>query len=328
MRLGRLIGASFISAIAIGAAVPGFPGMSSAAQTPPGVQTPTFAARTELNDILDHLKPNNVGDIVKGNHVLRFVPVTFTVLPTHPGQPMPAPKATPASGGATSNITTSINWTGYEGWEPTGNWYGESELTWTVPSLTVNSGTPPRYSSQWPGIGAGHYASNELVQAGTEADSYGYSGTSYYWWWEIVPTYAYQVRVNTMPISPGQFVGSDVYYAPTPNGLRATFYLSNWSASKYTSFSVTLAAGQKSGGQAESITERTEVSGSYPPLSLFGTIRYTHMTWRTEGRYFCIGQLPNTRLTMLSLTETYTIAQSRWTDSGGCSFKSTRLPGT
>lgn len=74
--------------------------------------------------------------------------------------------------------TTSLNWSGYAALAPAGSKITDVTQNWIVPTVSL---LPPGFSSTWAGIGG--YNSTDLIQAGTESDTFGGN----YAWYEILP---------------------------------------------------------------------------------------------------------------------------------------------
>jgi hypothetical protein len=109
----------------------------------------------------------------------------------------------------------SSNWSGYIamgfGSTPATASPGMSFTTvagqWVLPKATCATGTPTS-SSVWVGLGGYSLTSNELEQAGTEADC-GADGTAnYYAWYELVP--ASPVTVESMKVFPGDVIRASI----------------------------------------------------------------------------------------------------------------------
>jgi hypothetical protein len=109
----------------------------------------------------------------------------------------------------------SSNWSGYVamgfGSTPATASPGMSFTTvagqWIEPKVTCSSGTPTS-SSVWVGLGGYSVTSNELEQAGTEADCDLDGTPNYYVWYELVP--ASSVTVKSMKVFPGDVVWASI----------------------------------------------------------------------------------------------------------------------
>jgi hypothetical protein len=164
--------------------------------------------------------------------------------------------------GATN--ATSTNWSGYvisgaNGLFTPNNSYVYSG--WFVPAAHQAVGicnTTWDYSSQW--VGFDGWGSNDVFQAGTEADA-NCSSTDYYFWYEWYP--AGSVKVS-QPVGPGDWVTVEVQYTTaSPHG---TAFLSNGTSG--TAFSFNPPSGTTYvGNSAEWIVERPTVNGSLPDLA-------------------------------------------------------------
>ena len=105
--------------------------------------------------------------------------------------------STPAGGGH-ANSWGSRNWSGYA---VTGSGFTSVTGSWKVPTVTVTKGN--RYSSTWVGIDG--FSNSNLIQAGTEQDSFRHHAL-YYAWWEILPAYETPIPASVVPVSPGDTI--------------------------------------------------------------------------------------------------------------------------
>jgi hypothetical protein len=166
--------------------------------------------------------------------------------------------------------TDSPNWSGFQ---TTAYGFTLVQGQWTVPSVGTNT-TDSAFSSIWPGLGDGNTDGDILVQAGTEQDA-GVSpeigGTSTqvdYAWYEIVPI-ENQIKLKGFTISPGNVVFFSVSHTGSGQALIDAY---NSSGNQSSVFYVTWGTKYTLQGDAEWIVERTEESGYYPQLALFGTV--------------------------------------------------------
>jgi Peptidase A4 family len=109
----------------------------------------------------------------------------------------------------------SSNWSGYVamgfGSTPATASPGMSFTTvigqWVEPKAACAAGTPTS-SSVWVGLGGYSVSSNELEQAGTEADCSPGGEPNYYVWYELVP--AGSVTVRSMKVFPGDVIRASI----------------------------------------------------------------------------------------------------------------------
>ncbi len=110
-----------------------------------------------------------------------------------------APTLDPHATGIT-NTAETYNWSGYVDTGPT---FSAVSAQWTVPSVQPSQSA--QYSSTWIGIDGYVNGDTSLIQTGTsQATSNG--ETSYYDWYEILPSYA--VEIST--VSPGDHMVASV----------------------------------------------------------------------------------------------------------------------
>ena len=110
-----------------------------------------------------------------------------------------APTLDPHATGIT-NTAETYNWSGYVDTGPT---FSAVSAQWIVPSVQPSQSA--QYSSTWIGIDGYVNGDTSLIQTGTsQATSNG--ETSYYDWYEILPSYA--VEIST--VSPGDHMVASV----------------------------------------------------------------------------------------------------------------------
>ncbi|HEX4176003.1 MAG TPA: G1 family glutamic endopeptidase, partial [Acidimicrobiales bacterium] len=105
----------------------------------------------------------------------------------------PSPRIS-GSGQQATTDQSSTNWAGLA--ESGGGTYTAVSASWIVP--TVPSSGSLKVSSTW--IGIDGFNNQNLIQTGTEQDSFG-GHTDYYAWWEILP--ASEQPISTITVSAG-----------------------------------------------------------------------------------------------------------------------------
>lgn len=139
---------------------------------------------------------------------------------------------------------TSRNWSGSVVPAPAGDSWQWVQGTWTVPSCAtpvLSSGVsgPDCFSSTWVGIdgGAGYLGpGTDVVQAGSESDSYAGGGRNIYLWWEWAPSIP-EVVLTNFPVDSGDLMNCMVCVEPTASGPTATFFMFNYISGLFTVFS-------------------------------------------------------------------------------------------
>jgi hypothetical protein len=275
----------------------------ASAQLPP----PPFHQRPQLGVPILH----DEGRIHIHGRTLTYVPVTFgpsteswSVL----GVTTPDPGA--------ADTGTSVNWTGFVG---NGDYdYTAANLEWTEPHLQDTSVT--RYSVIWPGLGSGDSTAHTLAQAGTEQQSTS-TRVTHSWWYEFYPQESMQA-VSGLAIAGGDQVTVSVIYLGSEDGaMSVQFDLSNLTTGQYTSF--TEYEDGSIGTQADAIVERPLFSSGFFPLTNFGMINASGVSFEANSNYLCIAARPNTRIDMYDEAGEE-LAYSRYSDSDGYSFTTTR----
>jgi hypothetical protein len=178
-------------------------------------------------------------------------------------------EVTGAAGGAVS--AKSDNWSGYAVTAKTGTFNLNNTTVsaeYYVPKAQQAFGTCVNkwdYAFQWVGIDG--YNSDDVLQAGTEADvtcSAGKNTTFYSVWYEWFPFL--ETRISGLPIAPGDLVGVQVWYTTAaPHGHA---YVLNYTTKKSVTVAFNAPAGTKlAGDSVEWIVERPTVNGALPDLT-------------------------------------------------------------
>ncbi len=170
----------------------------------------------------------------------------------------------------------SYNWSGYAQNGTTGE-FSAVQDTWTVPTVNTSlSGS--QYSSDWVGIGG--YATNDLVQAGTEADNIG--GTARYdAWTEILP--AAEVVITGLTIHAGDKIKTTV--KETSAGvwkMTVKDITTGQSGGKTVSYS-------SSGSSVEAIHERPCIADGCTSVNDLATLTKTNNVTFDPGKYSTSG---------------------------------------
>ena len=186
-------------------------------------------------------------------------------------QDLHAPLANAATG------TTTPNWSGY-GIIDSANPFKAAQSTiygvFMVPVAQQAAGKCSGgwdYSAAW--VGFDGLNSNDLLQAGVEADAYCSGGTTrgqYYGWYEWYPNN--EVRVSAPAIEPGDLIYVYVWNTTPTTG---HYYLQNMTQRVSSSLQFSAPSGvQLQGNSMEWVVERTQVSGRYATLT-----NYTGWPW-------------------------------------------------
>lgn len=179
-------------------------------------------------------------------------------------------------GSTISNVSTatSQNWSGYVVTEVNGTFSGNNPVNngnWTVPAVapvspaTCSSATYA--SSQW--VGFDGWSSNDVLQAGTEADC----GNSDYFWYEWYPNA--ETRLS-LPVTAGDYVTAWVYYCGGCS-TKGTAVLENEVTLQTTSIGFNPPIGANyQGNSVEWIMERPAVNGSLADLPNYALAYFTY----------------------------------------------------
>jgi Peptidase A4 family len=163
----------------------------------------------------------------------------------------------------------SENWAGYVVQSKSGANYSSVSASWTEPSVSAGSGQG--YSAFWVGLGGASGESGALEQVGTASEVDGNGQTSYYAWYELVPSPETKLDID---VNPGDRISAKV----TVNGNDVTVSLSDQTTGK--SVTKTLQTGNPDTSSAEWIAEAPSAEsqgGNYQvlPLADFGKVTFT-----------------------------------------------------
>jgi Peptidase A4 family len=163
----------------------------------------------------------------------------------------------------------SENWAGYAVQSKSGANYSSVSASWTEPSVSADSGQG--YSAFWVGLGGASGQSQALEQVGTAAEVDGNGQTSYYAWYELVPSPETKLDLD---INPGDQISAKV----TVDGTNVTVSLSDQTTGKSVTKSLQMSNPDTSSAEwiAEAPSAESE-NGNYQvlPLANFGTVTFT-----------------------------------------------------
>ena len=177
-------------------------------------------------------------------------------------------------------VDTAIATWNWAGFEQDGHAAHYAQAGWTVPTTT----SPPighRYSSNgyessiWAGIGYGE-GSNipPLIQAGTGQYVSTSNQTSYFFWYELLPTF-HQI---SLAVSPGNAVASVVAWSNSTGTGTAYFGLCNESTNTCTA-GLQASPVSAPSGSAEWIVEAPGTSSGIAALADFGTVSFHNVCY-------------------------------------------------
>jgi hypothetical protein len=201
------------------------------------------------------------------------------------GSPVPAPGA---------NLIGSTNWSGFAIEDPTNPFATASvqaELVTPVAQQAFGSCSGQwDYSAQW--IGVDGFNSNDVMQAGVEADARCASGrtsASYSAWFEWYPNYSY--AITNLPISRGDIVYVQVWNtSPT----QAHVYIVDYTTQRSASIAFAAPKGTSlTGDSIECVVERPEVSGAIATLTNYVADPFTSCGATASGKSFSPGSSPS-----------------------------------
>lgn len=213
------------------------------------------------------------------------------------GSEITGPSAAPALGAAAPlNVNaSSTNWSGFADYEPTAPYLGNHSYMfaeWIVPTAQQAFGACTGswdYSSQW--VGFDGFASNDVLQAGTEADAFCQSASTsqfYAFWFEWYPFSS--TRITNFKVHPGDLIEIWLTYATSaPQG---NVYAVNLTTNVAVAVGFSPPPGTAlAGTSAEWIVEAPSVGGSQAALT-----NYTVSPWNYAFAYSSVTglyDLPN-----------------------------------
>jgi hypothetical protein len=187
-----------------------------------------------------------------------------------------------------SNTLYSSNWSGYVDFSGASS-YGSSSFYYVVNDMVVpvaqQSGCSGgwAYGSGWNGIDG--WGSGDVLQAGVEFDAYcsGSTRSSYYSaWYEWYP-YG-EVRISSLPVSPGDEVFVEVWHTSATQGYA---YIVNYDTDQYVEVGFTAPSGTSLiGNSAECIVEAPTVSGSIATMTDYTAMPFWNCYAYTESYAF------------------------------------------
>jgi hypothetical protein len=213
---------------------------------------------------------------------------------------------------------TSLNWSGYVVTAASGTFTSNGSYVyaeWVVPRAQQAFGVCNGfwdYSSQWNGFDG--VASNDVLQAGTEADAYCSGSTQlpfYSSWieWDPFP----ETRVSIPAVRPGDLMASEVWYTTTPPFGHA--YLVNYTLQQGQVYGFNPPAGTTFvGNTAEWVVERPYIVGiGFADLTNYAADQFNVDYAYNSSSYFTPGASPVG-------TATYAISMAcpTWTPSASC----------
>ncbi len=181
--------------------------------------------------------------------------------------------ATPALASDPASEAVSQNWSGYvAASNDSSSGFSNVSGSWIEPTAKCTS-SGATYSAFWVGLGGASDQSQALEQTGTQADCSAGGSTSYYAWYELVPSAPVQLN---MTINPGDRISASVHVGGTSVTVSLTDDTTGSSVTKNLSMS------DPDTSTAEWIAEAPSqcsnaTTGDCQPLALadFGTVSFS-----------------------------------------------------
>lgn len=109
---------------------------------------------------------------------------------------------------AFADSTNAKNWAGYAA-HRAGLAFRQVSGRWRQPQASCSPGTRS-YAAFWVGLGGFNPSSTALEQAGTEVDCGLRGHTSYYAWYELVPSRSVRLPASVLKVRPGDLIATTV----------------------------------------------------------------------------------------------------------------------
>ncbi|HTW11966.1 MAG TPA: G1 family glutamic endopeptidase, partial [Solirubrobacteraceae bacterium] len=176
---------------------------------------------------------------------------------------------------AATQEAVSENWAGYVAQPNSADGFSAVSGSWKQPSADCNSTRSDTYAAFWVGLGGGGQQSDALEQIGTQADCSASGATSYYAWYELVPS---------APVKIGMTIhaGDRVYARTAVSGDRVSLFLRDETTGHTFQKTLTMTTTTPDTSTAEWIAEAPSecangTSGECTPLPLsdFGSASFT-----------------------------------------------------
>jgi hypothetical protein len=229
-------------------------------------------------------------------------------------QPAPLPGHGLHTGVSGSELSGSLNWSGYvAGTGPKTETFKTITSTYVQPAVTCPvSGA---FTVFW--VGLDGWNSETVEQDGTAAACNGKT-PEYFAWWEMFPTNSIQ---PTIAIAPGDMIQATVKFS----GKKYTLTVKDKTKKKTVTVHEECAAGLTcKRNSAEWIVERPSFGGSdFAPLADWGTMMLAKDKASTSSKARSISAFPNTAVEMVNNSDTAELATVGPLNSAGNSFLDT-----
>jgi Peptidase A4 family len=177
---------------------------------------------------------------------------------------------------AATQEAVSENWAGYVATPNQASGFSGVSAQWTQPAVDCSATQQATYSAYWVGIGGGGSNSQALEQIGTQGDCDASGNTSYYAWYELVPSAPVKLNLQINP-------GDKVYARTVVKGDQITLRIVDQTTGKAWGKTLTMTSATPDTSTAEWVAEApSECSGGVAsgdcqplPLANFGTATFS-----------------------------------------------------
>jgi Peptidase A4 family len=178
---------------------------------------------------------------------------------------------------AATQEAVSENWAGYVATPNQASGFNGVSAQWTQPTVNCSTAQQPTYSAYWVGLGGGGAHSQALEQIGTQGDCDASGNTSYYAWYELVPSAPVKLNLQIN-------AGDTVYARTVVKGDQVTLRIIDETTGKAWGKTLTMTAATPDTSTAEWVAEAPSecaggaTSGDCQPLPLadFGKATFSN----------------------------------------------------
>lgn len=178
----------------------------------------------------------------------------------------------------------SENWAGYVVTPNDGSGFSAVSGQWTQPRVDCTANSTSSYSAYWVGLGGGGgEQSTALEQIGTQADCSTSGKTTYYAWYELVPSAPVKLSLAIHP-------GDSIWARTAVKGDQVSLYITDQTTHRTWSKTLTMTSATPDTSTAEWVAEAPSecASGAMSdctplPLANFGTATFSDAHATSDG---------------------------------------------
>lgn len=168
----------------------------------------------------------------------------------------------------------SENWAGYVVTPNDDSGFSAVSGQWNQAAVACTANSQPSYSAYWVGLGGGGQESSALEQIGTQADCAASGKTTYYAWYELVPSAPVKLSLTIKP-------GDSIWARTAVDGDKVSLLITDQTTHQTWSKTLTMTSATPDTSTAEWVAEAPSecASGALSdctplPLANFGTATF------------------------------------------------------